>query len=71
MDVAEGTDCGQSFRVASVSVEDDYQDYEDAKADEGGLHPGRSDPASGLGWMVILGIGGLVLTVVMVGMMLR
>lgn len=30
-----------------------------------------TDPASGLGWMVLLGIGGLVLTVVMVGLMMR
>ena len=30
-----------------------------------------SDPASGLGWLVVLGIGGLVLTVVMVGLMMR
>lgn len=29
-----------------------------------------SDPASGLGWIVILGIGGIVLTVVMVGLMM-
>lgn len=54
-----------------MSVEDDYSDYEHAKADEGGLHPGRGDPASGIGWMVILGLGGILLTVVMVGLMMR
>lgn len=33
--------------------------------------PPKADPASGLGWLVVLGIGGLVLTVVMVGLMMR
>lgn len=54
-----------------MSVEGDFNDYETAKGDEGGLHPGRSDPASGLGWMVVLGIGGIILTVVMVGLMMK
>jgi hypothetical protein len=42
-------------------IESDYLDYEDAKDDEGGLHPGRSDPPRRLALTVAIVVGLLVL----------
>jgi hypothetical protein len=41
-------------------IESDYQDYEDTKDDEGGLHPGRSDPSRRLVVTLMIVVGLLV-----------
>ena len=43
-------------------IESDYSDYESTKDDEGGLHPGRSDPSRGLIVAVAVVVGLLILT---------
>ena len=42
-------------------IESDYSDYESQKDDEGGLHPGRSDPSRGMIVAVAVVVGVLVL----------
>ena len=42
-------------------IESDYSDYESQKDDQGGLHPGRSDPSRGLIVTVAVVLGVLIL----------
>ena len=50
-------------------IESDFHHYQDAKDDEGGLHPGRSTPGRGLLWSVAAAIAILILSGVVLALL--
>jgi hypothetical protein len=52
-------------------IESEYSDYEDAKADEGGPHPGRSNPTRRLVLAVVISVGLLLLGVLALALISR
>ncbi len=54
-----------------ADVESDYDNYEEAKASEGGLHPGRSDGPAGMVRSLALLLAAMVVCIIMISWLLR